>query len=279
MDEKTTTLRARLEAALAEHARLGVARQVDYGKFYLYSLITHSTAIEGSTVTELENRLLFDEGLSPRGRNITEQMMNLDLKNAYEKAMRLARDKTPLSVPLLCGLSGLVMKNTGSEISSMAGTFDSSKGELRKVNVTAGAGGKSYLSHLKVKPALEEFCRVMRDAVADAEGKDDPFLKYAASFDAHYGLVTIHPWVDGNGRMARLLMNLLQFRFGLPPARVNKEDKDGYIGALVESRETDSLLPFRAWMMEEHVRNLEKEIGEYKLSTTQNPMSAFRKGR
>lgn len=56
---------------------------MDYEKFYLYSLITHSTAIEGSTVTEVENQLLFDEGIAAKGRSLVEQMMNVDLKNAY----------------------------------------------------------------------------------------------------------------------------------------------------------------------------------------------------
>ena len=61
----------------------GIEQQVNYEKFYLYSLITHSTAIEGSTVTEIENQLLFDEGIAAKGRTLVEQMMNVDLKNAY----------------------------------------------------------------------------------------------------------------------------------------------------------------------------------------------------
>ena len=68
---------------LQEYQELGIAQQIDYQKFYLYSIITHSTAIEGSTVTEIENQLLFDEGISAPGRNIQEQLMNLDLKAAY----------------------------------------------------------------------------------------------------------------------------------------------------------------------------------------------------
>lgn len=53
-----------LQQLLAEHKRLGIAEQLDYTKFYLYSIITHSTAIEGSTVTEVEAQLLFDEGIT-----------------------------------------------------------------------------------------------------------------------------------------------------------------------------------------------------------------------
>ncbi len=66
--------------ALKAYQRSGVEEQVDYQKFYLYSLVTHSTAIEGSTVTEIENQLLFDEGITAKGRSLTEQMMNVDLE-------------------------------------------------------------------------------------------------------------------------------------------------------------------------------------------------------
>ena len=52
-----------LTPLLERYRDLEIDRQVDYEKFYLYSIITHSTAIEGSTLTELENQLLFDEGL------------------------------------------------------------------------------------------------------------------------------------------------------------------------------------------------------------------------
>ena len=70
----------RLLSLLKEYHALGIAEQIDYKKFYLYSIITHSTAIEGSTVTDIENQLLFDEGITAKGRSLQEQMMNLDLK-------------------------------------------------------------------------------------------------------------------------------------------------------------------------------------------------------
>lgn len=69
---------------LQQHKELGISEQIDYNKFYLYSIITHSTAIEGSTVTEVEAQLLFDEGITSSKRTMMEQMMNLDLKVAYD---------------------------------------------------------------------------------------------------------------------------------------------------------------------------------------------------
>ena len=111
-----------INAILEEFNRLGIGEQIDYAKYYLYSIITHSTAIEGSTVTEIENRLLFDEGIGAQ-KPLIEQMMNLDLKAAYEQSIVYAREHTDYSVELLCGLSALVMKNTGSEYNTMLGNM------------------------------------------------------------------------------------------------------------------------------------------------------------
>lgn len=107
-------LKDKLKKVLAEYKSLGIAEQIDYDKFYLYSLITHSTAIEGSTVTEIENQLLFDEGISAKGRTMQEQLMNLDLKKAYEYSIHMAKNHTDFSIDMLKGLSAIVMKNTGS---------------------------------------------------------------------------------------------------------------------------------------------------------------------
>ena len=255
-----------LLTVLDEYKQLGIAEQIDYAKFYLYSLITHSTAIEGSTVTEIENQLLFDEGISAKGRTMQEQLMNLDLKKAYEQAIRLARLHTDFSVEMLKELSSIVMKNTGSQYNTVQGSFDASKGDLRLVNVTAGAGGKSYLNYAKVPSKLTTFCQEMNKRRLVLADSKDILEHYLLSFDAHFQLVTIHPWADGNGRMSRLIMNYIQFEFGLVPTKVKKEDKAEYIQALVESREQDNSLPFREFMLREHLTNLRKEIENFKQS-------------
>lgn len=258
------SIREELKKVLEEYRSLGIGEQVDYDKFYLYSLITHSTAIEGSTVTEVENQLLFDEGISAKGRSIQEQQMNLDLKFAYEASIKLAKGKTDFSVDMLKSLSAIMMKNTGSVYNTLQGSFDSSKGDLRLVNVTAGAGGRSYMNYTKVPSRLEDFCNQMNERRKSIDDTTDIVEKYLLSFDAHYELVTIHPWVDGNGRMSRLIMNHLQFEFGLVPTKVDKANKADYIQALIDSREEETTEPFRIFMIQEHIRNLKTEISNYK---------------
>lgn len=251
---------------LEEHRKLGFQEQIDYEKFYLYSIVTHSTAIEGSTMTEVENQLLFDEGITAKGKNIIEQNMNLDLKDAYEQSMEMAKEHAPFSIDMLKQLSSIVMRRTGATYNTLAGTFDSSRGDLRLVNVTAGQGGKSYMNYLKVPQRLKEFCEEMNERREQLLKQPDVYEQYKLSFDAHLKLVTIHPWVDGNGRMSRLVMNHLQNEFGLVPNKVLKEDKAEYINALVKSREVESSVPFQDFMFQEHAKNLRQEIENYKLS-------------
>ena len=249
---------------IEQYKKLGIDSQIDYEKFYLYSIITHSTAIEGSTVTEIENQLLFDEGISAKGKTISEQMMNLDLKKAYEESIRIAKSHSDITIEMLKGLARLVMMNTGSTYKTALGEFSSANGDLRLLNVTAGVGGRSYLSYQKVPAKLQEFC----DWINEERSKPmSTAERYNLSFEAHYRLVTIHPWADGNGRMARLVMNHIQFEFRLIPAKVLKEDKGDYINALIATRESDDINHFLDFMTAEMVKTISADIDLFLEST------------
>lgn len=252
---------------LNQYRNLGISEQIDFQKFYLYSIIAHSTAIEGSTVTEVEAQLLFDEGITSSKRTIQEQMMNLDLKTAYEYGMKWVQRHDPITVDWLISLAAKVMEHTGSEYNTMTGSFSSARGELRKLNVSAGLGGPSYMSYLKVPSRLAAFCDELnkRRILVD---KTDPCALYELSFWAHYELVTIHPWADGNGRTSRLLMNLLQMEYDLLPVRVLKEDKISYIQALVDTRNNEDISIFVDSMTQLHIEHLRNDIDIF-LKTTE----------
>lgn len=248
------------------HDRSGIRRQTDYDKFSLYSIVTQSTAIEGSTMTKVENLLLFDEGITAKGKSIMEQNMNLDLKEAYGQSMEMAAAHVPFSMDMLKRLSSMVMRRTGAEYKTLGGAFDASKGDFRLVNVTARFGGRSYMNYLKVPQRLKDFCDEVNERRTLLLKHPDVYEQYRLSFDAHLKLVTIHPWVDGNGRMSRLVMNHLQNEFGIVPSKVLKEDKADYINALIASREEASEAPFQDFMFEEHAKNLRQETDNYRLS-------------
>ncbi|WP_278719220.1 Fic family protein [Bacteroides caecimuris] len=142
------------------------------------------------------------------------------------------------------------------------GDFSSANGDIRLVNVTAGVGGRSYMAFNKVPQKLKEFCDTLNALRRKLSSMSMQEL-YEMSFDAHYNLVTIHPWADGNGRMARLLMNWLQFEFGLIPSRIFSDDKEEYIKALVATRESDDLGIFRRFMTDTMIAHLNRNISSY----------------
>ena len=253
---------------LQQHKALGISDQIDFDKFYLYSIITHSTAIEGSTVTEVEAQLLFDEGITSSKRTMLEQQMNLDLKVAYDYGREWIKQHEPITTDWLVLLASKVMARTGSEYHVIGGDFSAAKGELRKLNVTAGTGGKSYLAYQKVPARLAAFCEELnrrRKAIDPA----DVAAVYDLSFWAHFELVTIHPWADGNGRTCRLLMNLLQWEFDVLPTKVLKEDKAEYIQALIDTRESEDLNVFLDCMARHHCQHLQNDIDQFVRSTSE----------
>lgn len=253
-----------LIAAHQEYIELGINHQINYDKYYLCSIITNSTAVAGSNVTEIENRLLFDEGISP-AKSITDQLMNLDLKKAYEKAQKMAAGHEEYSVEMLCCLASAVMKNAGIEYKTIAGSFSSANGDLRLIDVATGHGGKSYMSYQKVPEKLRAFCEWLNRQRTYIKYVDTAKV-YELSFLAHYNLVTIHPWADGNGRMARLVMNMLQMEYGIVPAIVKKENREEYIKCLAYAQNMGNSSEFVTFMVRHHTENIRKAISEYKSS-------------
>ena len=81
-------------------------------------------------------------------------------------------------------------------------------------------------------------------------------------FDAHFDLVSIHPFYDGNGRTSRLLMNYLQLYFKLPMSIVFKEDKAAYFDSLIQARKQKDLKIFRDFMYSQYEKYLNVEIAK-----------------
>lgn len=256
-----------IEQLYQKFQKLDISEAVDYDKYYLYSLITHSTAIEGSTLTELDTQLLFDEGITAKGKPLVHHLMNEDLKKAYELVKKESEYRAAITPAFLQKLNATLMCTTGSTHSVMGGSFDSSKGEYRLCGVTAGVGGHSYMNYQKVPAKVEELCTVLHERQKTVE----TFRRqYELSFNAHLNLATIHPWVDGNGRTARLLMNYIQFCYNLFPAKIFKEDREEYILSLRQSQEEETNLPFLGFMARELKKSLALEIDRFTASQKRN---------
>lgn len=232
---------------------LQLSKIIDFDKFNEYAITHHSTTIEGSTLTETETRLLLDEGITPKGKPLIHSLMVLDHFNALAFVIQSAKKNNAITPDFIQQINAQVMKQTGAVYQTIFGKLDSSKGVFRKGNVSAG---NSYFVNFDKVPNL---VKVLCEKIERAK-KESVLDQLSLSFDAHFDLVSIHPFYDGNGRTGRLLMNYLQSLFHLPMAIVFKEDKAEYFDALIQTRKEENLKIFQDFMSSQYEKYLNQEI-------------------
>lgn len=121
------------------------------------------------------------------------------------------------------------------------------------------------MSYQKVPQRLKDFCDWLNERRRAVETKDIDAV-YELSFMAHYNLVYIHPWADGNGRMSRLVMNMIQMEYDLIPSIVKKESRNKYIESLAKAQDEERPEIFIGFMTDLHISNIEYAIAEYRAS-------------
>lgn len=194
--------------------------------YYDIELTHTSTAIEGNTLTARETQEVIEHGIAVGGKPLRDHLEVLDHQDALDWVRDLADRDTPLGEATVTELHRRVVLRSQPEI---AGFYSA---HPRRIVGSAAI----FPNPVKLPRLMEEF--------GDWLGAATP--SPTTAFDAHYRLVAIHPFGDGNGRTARLLMNLLLLRAGYPPVAVRQEDRRDYIAALEHAHLTSDLDPFRA---------------------------------
>lgn len=266
-----------LEKTIKEYQSLELDNVLDHLKFSQYALTHHSTSIEGSTLTEADTRLLLDEGVTPKGKPLEHSLMVKDHNEALQYVLQEAKEKKAVTVDLIKAINGKVLKSTGTLYNTALGTVDASKGEFRKGNVSAG--GYYFPNYDKVERLTKQLTEHLQLEMKN-EGSIMDRIELAHA--AHFDLVSIHPFYDGNGRTSRLLMNYIQAWYQLPLGIVHKEDRADYFEALVESRKIEDLSIFQDFMKSQYQKLLQKEIDDYKQMKKGNtllPKNRESKGR
>lgn len=119
------------------------------------------------------------------------------------------------------------------------------------------------MNYQKIPAKVEELCALLQEKQKAVETFRE---QYELSFNAHLNLVTIHPWVDGNGRTTRLLMNYIQFCYNLFPTKIFKENREEHISALHQSQKEETNQPFLDFMAEQLKNSLSLEIERFNAS-------------
>lgn len=198
-----------------------------------------SNAIEGNTLSRAETALIVEKGLTVEGKTLSEHLEAVNHAQALEYIATLSKLKrNDLTQNHLLELHRLILQKI-DEINA---------GRYRTVAVRIAGSRAIMPNSVKVPRLMDEFMAWL----AKARGNE---LVIAA--DAHFRLVSIHPFVDGNGRTARLLMNLLLTQAGYPPAIIRKEDRKRYIDSIEASQLGKSLDDYYTLIFESVDRSLE----------------------
>jgi Fic family protein len=97
----------------------------------------------------------------------------------------------------------------------------------------------------------------------DSEQKKQEINVLQLAFKLHFRFVSIHPFVDGNGRVARLLMNYMLGYYDFPMLFVFKADRLRYIDSLYAAQENEEITPFYEFMFKQYIKFLKKEIRDF----------------
>lgn len=174
-----------------------------------------TTAIEGNTLDLHEARVVLEEGLTIGGKSLREHLELRNMKAAVEWVELAARGSEPLTEDTVRRLHGIVMQ----------GILVGSAGCYRRHPVFIRGAWHVPPNWIKVPDLMAEFSGWL----SRGPGAEHPVV-FAAK--AHVELARVHPFVDGNGRTARLLTSLLLMRRGYPPAMYAAARREEYFKAL-----------------------------------------------
>ncbi|WP_424951006.1 Fic family protein [Deinococcus sp.] len=203
------TLNARLQSyPLPDSLRLSLEADWEVTQTY------NSNAIEGNTLTLAETKAVLLDGVTVSGHPLREHLEAVNHKEAWRLMRRMSAVSSPLLEDDLLSLHRVILTGIQTE----------DAGVYRRDRVRVVGSSLIFPNPLKVP----ELMGVFVDTV-NTEASLHPVLTAAR---AHYRLVAVHPFADGNGRTARLLMNLLLIRAGFPPALLPVTERAAYYAAL-----------------------------------------------
>lgn len=196
-------------------------------QYYKVSLTYNSNAIEGNTLSRHETEMVLSHGVTIGGKTLVEHLEVIGHRDAMDYMESLAEENTPLGEWEIKSLHSLILAPVDKA------TGGNEAGRYRTLDVRAAGTGYIYPPHYQVPDLMGEFVAWL----ASPQAKTLHPVEYSAL--AHYKFVTIHPFRDGNGRAARLLMNLLLLRAGYPITVLTNEQRAEYIESLVEAQGGD----------------------------------------
>ena len=198
-------------------------------KYFRIKNIYHSNAIEGNTLEVGETRQVVELGLTLTGKPLKDQAEARNLSQALDFLEELAKD----------GARPIIENDIRQLHSFVLDGINEGAGGYRTVAVEISGSKFKPPGPESVAAQMQHFADWLREASSPSEEALASVEGILVAAVTHTGFVYIHPFIDGNGRVARLLMNLILMRYGFPIAIISKEDRLRYYDALEESQASD----------------------------------------
>ncbi len=200
---------------LDEYEPLPDALLTNLDEWFRVELTYTSNAIEGNTLGRRETALVIEKGLAIGGKSLLEHMEAVNHARALDWVKgQVKRRPHSLTEEDILHIHYLIMK----------GIDDLNAGRYRVTPVRISGSAVVLPNPRKVTDLMNGLAKWLKLAT------DMHPVELAA--EAHYRLVTIHPFTDGNGRTARLLMNMILLMSGYPAAIIRSRDRLAYINSL-----------------------------------------------
>lgn len=224
----------------------------------MISIVYHSTKIEGCSLTETDTKVLLDKDITANGKPLTDHLMVKDHYAAFMFLKDQAAAKRTLSLEFLKETVSILMKNTGTIVNSVAGTFNTAKGDFRLAQIYVDK--KYFPDYKKVPDLILNLINNVNSSLVKIKDENE-ILKLSA--DVHYNLVNIHPFADGNGRLSRLFMSYILMYHNQPFVKIFAEDRAKYINALNLTDDKSDPEIFRSFIASQQIKFFKKEIEKY----------------
>lgn len=195
-----------------------------YEKDFELKFTHNSTAIEGNTLTLMETKVVLEDGVSIGGKELREIYEVINHKKAYEYVKKCIAENKPLTENIVKDLHAILTENI-----IVGGIYRNQEVRISGAGFTPPAGNEMYM---QIKGFYEEL-----------NNKSDLNPIELAAW-THAEFVRIHPFIDGNGRTSRLLMNYQLLSYGFLPVSIDKETRLEYYNYLEEYAVNGNLQPF-----------------------------------
>lgn len=197
-------------------------------KYFDVELTYNSNAIEGNTLTITETKVILEDGITiGNGKSLREHLEVINHKEAIDYIENIVENNIDISEQVIKNIHYIILKSISND----------DAGKYRNSNILLSGSSHKPVEHFLVEDKMRELIEWYNNKKLVMHP-----IELAATF--HFRFVYIHPFIDGNGRTARLLMNLILMRNGYPLAIIRNEDRSKYMMALEKASTTNEINDF-----------------------------------